>query len=102
MRKITKLASIAFWAGKSFSLDNTTVKVSSDKIEMYLHGNLIARKDLTGLYVTDAGWKTGTTKERINGILSNIGKSVYQKKGEWFFQDGTIFPPRCIIKVIKY
>lgn len=33
------------------------------------------------LVITNAGWKSNTTKERLNG-LPNV--SIQQKKGEWF------------------
>jgi len=46
------------------------------------------------LEVSDCGWRTNTTKSRINVILSCLcgdGKkspSVYQQAGEWFLSGG--------------
>jgi hypothetical protein len=65
-------------------------------IRVELHGNLICRiwpADQI-LEVSDAGWRTNTTKSRINVILSCLcgdGKkspSVHQKDGEWFLGKG--------------
>jgi len=53
-----------------------------------LHNNLIAKRILfiNDLWITDAGWQTDTTKERLNGVLYRLtsGWSLFQKKGEWF------------------
>ena len=57
---------------------------------MALHGNDIARieedyeNEKTTIYVTNAGWFSNTTKERLNGIP---GVRVYQKKGKWYLND---------------
>ena len=57
---------------------------------MALHGNDIARieedyeNEKTTIYVTNAGWFSHTTKERLNGIP---GVSVYQNKGKWYLND---------------
>jgi len=53
-----------------------------------LHNNLIAKRILfiNDLWITDAGWQTDTTKERLNGVLYRLtsGWGLFQKKGEWF------------------
>lgn len=49
---------------------------------MTLHGNLIARRGANGMIqVSNAGWFSNTTKERLNGIP---GVSVCQRKGVWY------------------
>jgi hypothetical protein len=48
----------------------------------YYRGNKIAWFDSEDLWVSDAGWKTNTTKER----LSKIGCILKQLKGEWFLK----------------
>jgi hypothetical protein len=51
---------------------------------MYLFGNLIATLEHSVggvLKVTNAGWKSNTTKERLNGLPR---VSIQQKKGEWY------------------
>ena len=52
--------------------------------KMYLHGNCIARYNHDGkrrTEITDAGWRTTTTKERLNWIP---WVSISQKKGVWY------------------
>jgi hypothetical protein len=55
-----------------------------------LHGNLIARGELFGrddgaVTMHSCGWKTATTKSRINAVLTAIGSKdrIYQHKGQW-------------------
>jgi hypothetical protein len=67
MRKITRQACEAFIARKRFSSGNT----STDGQSLYLHGNRIASR-LNGsdtILISDAGWRTKTTRERLNGLL---------------------------------
>lgn len=44
----------------------------------------------SGLILTSGGWRTVTTKERINWALESIGYRVSQDKGTWF-----IIPLSC-------
>jgi hypothetical protein len=65
-------------------------------VEVYLHGNLIAREERgridspqwgrAVLKLSDCGWKTPTTKSRINAVLKALFLpiSLYQSKGQWF------------------
>ena len=51
-----------------------------------LHGNEIARFDGgIALKITDAGWQTNTTKNRLNALLSCFygGQRLSQIKGQW-------------------
>lgn len=79
MRKITKQAVSALLSGNNYKGSNTTVKNGW----LSLHGNEIAQLDLiTGeLRISNAGWFSNTTKERLNG-LPNV--SICQKKGVWY------------------
>ena len=64
-----------------------------------LHDNVIAifdsalngARDCRGLWLSDAGWQTNTTKSRLNALLGAFrdGSSVYQKQGQWFSPYGT-------------
>jgi len=49
--------------------------------ELYLHGHLIAKADHNGLQITNAGYFTRTTKERLNG-LPNV--HIVQKNFQWY------------------
>ena len=92
MRKITREAAEAFCRRKPLSKSNTTVTVTDDAVAMYLHGNLIAVQNLHDasyiLTVTDAGWRTATTKERLNGLLRTVFPLsevfIYQKDYNWY------------------
>ena len=112
MRKITKLAARAFIEGREFHRDNTSVTVSEYHIKfegrtkeevlatherygttihsqrMYLHGNLIAEyTNKCGLRITLAGWPTATTRERLNGLLTETGKEegIWQRNHEQYY-----------------
>jgi hypothetical protein len=53
---------------------------------------MIAKKEVqtNTLTISDCGWQTDTTKERLNGVLSRLtfGWGLFQKKGEWFLTNG--------------
>ena len=52
------------------------------QFRLKLHGNTIAVLDELGvLSVSNAGWASNTTKERLNGIP---GVRVHQKNWTWF------------------
>lgn len=78
MRKITSEAVRAFEWGNNYKGSNTEVKNNG---EMYLFGNLIARHVPGGYEITNAGWQSATTKERLNAIQ---GVHIVQKAGEWY------------------
>jgi hypothetical protein len=92
MRKITYKAARAFIEGRNFNSGNTSVRVeqrtpedSHPNRQLYLHGNLIAEyTNVKGLHVTLATWPTVTTRERLNGLLTELGKreGVWQHKHE--------------------
>ena len=62
-------------------------------VVVYLHGNKIASFDASlnhvrecrGLMITDAGWKTATTKSRLNALLTCFygGGGICQVNGNW-------------------
>lgn len=53
--------------------------------EIRLHGNVIMRIFLHHIEIYDGGWKTRTTKDRLNQFLPS-GYTVYQKDWEWYLQ----------------
>ncbi len=84
MRKITVQACNAFMNAEKFKSANTEVEVLPNVTTLKLFGNEIAYRyndpDRT-LSITNAGWMSNTTKERLNGI---DGVQVQQIKGEWY------------------
>ena len=114
MRKIEQRMVDAVLNGKNMSKDNTTVSVVRDEHEQYhsavvrLHGHEIAHYYFSGterqwvIRLTDALWRTPTTKSRLNALLQGIGQgdrlSVNQRctgcktknhhKCDWFYTMG--------------
>ena len=76
MRKITREACEAFEAGRKFTGGNTF----TNGTELYLFGNMIARKVDGKVQITDCGWVSATTQERLNGLT---GVKLSRKLGEW-------------------
>lgn len=87
MRKITEQAVSAFNNDRNFKSGNTEVITATSpngnttETRMLLHGNLIATKLNGKLEISNAGWESNTTKERLNGLP---GVSIHQKNFEWF------------------
>lgn len=77
MRKITEQVVGAFERRQSKKVGNT----ETDGTSLWLFGNKIAEYREGGIWITNAGWSSPTTKERLNGIY---GVHITQKKGEWF------------------
>lgn len=77
MRKITSQIVGAFNYRHAAKLANT----ESTGNALYLHGNKIAEWREDGLWITNAGWSSNTTKERLNGLR---GVSIYQKDYQWY------------------
>ena len=83
MRKITKEACRAFESIDGiFKKSNTEVRRINDvSAEMYLHGNLIAYSNADGIYISNGGWSSNTTKERLNGLT---GVHIQQRDFVWY------------------
>jgi len=65
----------SFLEGKSCKQGNG----QTDGQSLFLFGNLIARHEVDGLYVSNAGWPTRTSNKWLNMLPST---SVYMKRGE--------------------
>lgn len=102
MRKVTETTSLALFNFKEMKQGNSEVKVKNLKLNepdnqyvcsYFLHGNEIARFDAINLQISNCGWKSVTTKERLNGILERAyftGAYPYfcfitQKNHVWYF-----------------
>lgn len=88
MRKITQDSVNAFMNGENFRKQNMEVDAERGIVSLFLHGNLIAtrtkRHGKWSTQITNAGWKSNTTKERLNAIP---GVNIYQRKGVWYLND---------------
>jgi hypothetical protein len=87
MRKITQMSVNAFINGEAFEQDNTEVKIIDGDIVFNLHGNTIARitHNQNTLIISDCGWRTVTTKERLNGILKEFNKGYIKQSKKRFY-----------------
>jgi len=87
MRKITEESVNAFMNAEKFSKQNMLVEVLPNVTILRLHGNAIAYRynnPERTLSITNCGWKSNTTKERLNG-LPNV--NVHQHLGVWYLND---------------
>ena len=82
MRKITSEAVDKFLSKTPFRKSNMSVEEIGGVYKLKLHGNTIATIDELGvLSVSNAGWASNTTKERLNGIP---GVRVHQRNWNWY------------------
>lgn len=84
MRKITQQAIAAFLTFQNFASTNTTVLIEDNgDASLLLHGNLIGKHyaDNGQIEITNAGWQSNVTKERLNGIP---GVSINQRNWQWY------------------
>ena len=84
MRLITQQSVKAFNNAKKFNRQNMSVEVLPNVTILKLHNNAIAYRyndPETTLTITNCGWFTPTTKERLNALE---GVSIQQKNFVWF------------------
>ena len=87
MRKITEESVDAFLNAKKFKKANMEVEVLPNVTILKLYGNKIAymyNDPERTLSITNCGWETTTTKERLNAIP---GVSIFQKNWQWYLND---------------
>lgn len=88
MRQITKNAVNAFYNKENFNSSNTVIEhlkePHTETTFFYLFGNCIATLSKDKLYITNCGYRTNTTKERLNGILERFGFRIYQRDFKWY------------------
>jgi len=81
---ITQQAVAAFNNAESFKSGNTKVIVKPNVTVLLLFNNEIAYRyndPERTLSITNSGWESNTTKERLNGL---DGVSIQQKAGIWY------------------
>jgi hypothetical protein len=93
-RKIESQMNKAISQEIDWKKDNTQVINIEGVSFVYLFDNLIAMIGDTWLELFDGGYKSNTTKSRLNAILSahGNGEYVYQKNFNWFVstKDGEV------------
>jgi hypothetical protein len=91
MRKITQQSVKNFIDGVPFKRSNMEVSREGTICYLKLHGNKIAARLEDGrMWISNAGWDTPTTKERLNGLP---GVNIIQRNWKWILNgmqwDGT-------------
>ena len=89
VRKIEAQMNNAILNRKDWKKDNTEVIYSPERKASYvhLHGNHIATVGENYVEVYSCGYKTNTTKSRLNAILTEhgiAGECIYQRKFRWY------------------
>ena len=95
MRTITQNAIENFLNAESFKSSNTIVEVLPNVTILKLFGNPIAYKyndPEKTLSITNCGWKSNTTKERLNA-LPNV--RITQVSGVWYL-NGKVWDGKLI------
>lgn len=93
MRKITKESVKAFLNAKKFYKSNMSVEVLPNVTILRYQGNAIAYKyndPKQTISITNCGWESNTTKERLNGVITLSGlnnSGIYQKDWTWYLND---------------
>ena len=90
MRLITHESVTAFLNGEKFNKSNMNVTVEPNVTILKYQGNAIAYKyndPNKTIAITNCGWESNTTKERLNGVISLSGlnnSGIYQKNWNWY------------------
>ena len=92
MRQIERDMLSAIKLGKCWHKANTEVYTNDNNASLvYLHGNHIATVTDDNVRVFDGGWRTNTTKSRLNVIINEfcdaLTDGVFQKDYQWFIKD---------------
>ena len=81
-RKITNESVNKFLSRETFKKSNMEVDQCYGQFRLKLHGNVIAVLDeFNMLSISNAGWESTTTKERLNG-LPHV--RIHQRKFQWY------------------
>ena len=91
MSNITSEAVQAFVNGTTFKGGNTTVSRNTHDsacVSLKLHGHTIAQRIGDRVRINDCGWKTRTTKDRLNGVIQayHARGGIFQKNFEWYLE----------------
>jgi len=85
MRVVTAQIMRAWSQGKSKKVGNTR----TDGKNIWLYGNPIVRTVDGHVYISDGGWQTATTRERLNGVLRTMGIKAHVSQRDYalYFND---------------
>ena len=91
MRKIEREMIQAIIDQRPFNKANTRVEQELNHSNVYLHGHHIASyyHDSGDLLIANAGWKTNTTKSRLNVLIQFVHgglSGLFQKNYQWYLR----------------
>ncbi|TXG76309.1 hypothetical protein E6Q11_04830 [Candidatus Dojkabacteria bacterium] len=81
MKQVTRNAVNTFNNKGNGTFNNTKVVTENGVTSMFLFGNKIAEEKEGILRITNAGWESNTTKERLNALN---GVQISQKNFVWY------------------
>ena len=89
MRKIETQMIAAIHNNQNWSNANTTVHFNEEEnvSVVRLHGNKIAEIDDNSMTIFDGGWRSVTTKSRLNALCDEFcisGEGVFQSNFLWY------------------
>ena len=95
MRVIEKQMNQAISTETDWKKDNTQVINIEGVSFVYLYNNLIAMVGDTWLKLFDGGYKSATTKSRLNAILQEHGNGeyIFQRNFEWIVYTNQVNVP---------
>lgn len=108
MRKIESDMVAAIRSRQNYRNSNTVVDQADPENgygEVRLFGNRIARFNyISGIIeFEDAGYRTETTKSRLNaliGAFTKPGQGIYQRDFDWYWQDGQEWDGSALAKLL--
>lgn len=84
MRKVSREAAYSFRNNVKYSSKNTIVIVYGAETHLVLHGNIIAKTIGENIYINHCGWKTTTTRDRLNAF-ANVNIRIF--KGDFILNE---------------
>jgi hypothetical protein len=109
MKQIEHDMIAAIRSRESLNLGNTRVTQDLDGgiASIRLFDNLIGQVHYSAgkLYLTDCGYRTATTKSRLNALLDMLtatggGQGIYQQSGLWYWKQGEAWPGTATVRLV--
>jgi hypothetical protein len=99
----------AIGSRESLNWGNTRVVQDPDNriASVRLFDNLIGQVHYSAgkLYLTDCGYRTATTRSRLNALLDMLtttggDQGIYQQSGLWYWKQGEAWPGTATVRLV--
>jgi len=94
MRKIETQMCSAVHNNANWQSANTSVVTEDSTSKVYLHGNHIATVGDDYVEIFDGGYRSNTTKSRLNALINEfcnaVTDGIFQKDYTWYVKDNNI------------